>query len=50
MTYGKSKDLAKITQSDKVLTLFRMGFLGAAQGWGRPKGTPSLKSVTHILE
>ena len=50
MTYGKSKDLAKITQSDKVLTLFRMGFFGAAQGWGRPKGTLSLKSVTHILE
>ena len=46
MTYGKSKDLAKITQSDKVLTLFRMGFFGAAQGWGRPKGTP-LSKICH---
>ena len=37
-----------------ILTLFRMGFLGAAQGWGGgggwPKGTLSLKSVAHILQ
>ena len=33
----------------KPLTLFRMGFLGAAHGWGgRAKRPPSLKSVTHI--
>ena len=30
------------------LTLFRMGFFGAAHGWGRnKKAPPSLKSVTH---
>ena len=29
------------------LTLFRMGFFGAAHGWG---GAPSLQSVTHILQ
>ena len=34
-----------------VLTLFRMGILGAAQGMGRgQKCLPSLKSVTHILQ
>ena len=37
------------------LTLFRMGFFGAAHGWGGggrggQKGPPSLKSVTHILQ
>ena len=33
------------------LTLFRMGFFGAAHGWGRnKKAPPSLKSVTHILQ
>ena len=31
-----------------TLTLFRMGFFGAAQGWGTgQKGRPSLKSVTQ---
>ena len=29
------------------LTLFRMGILGAEQGWGGAKRPPSLKSVTH---
>ena len=34
-----------------ALTLFRMGFFGAAHGWGgAKKGLPSLKSVTHILQ
>ena len=31
------------------LTLFRMGFFGAAHGWG-VKRPPSLKSVAHILQ
>ena len=42
----KSKMIAKI------LTLFRMGFFGAAHGWlggGAKRPPPSLKSVTHIL-
>ena len=34
-----------------VLTLFRMGFFGAAHGWGvEQKGPHSLKSVTYILQ
>ena len=36
-----------------LLTLFRMGFFGAAHGWGgggERKKAPSLKSVTHILQ
>ena len=38
-----------------VLTLFRMGFFGAAHGWGGGAkkdggGPPSLKSVTHIVQ
>ena len=32
------------------LTLFRMGLFKAAHGWGRQKGFPSVKSVTHILQ
>ena len=44
--------IARLYNGDKVkpLTLFRMGFLGAAHGWGggRAKRPPSLKSVTHI--
>ena len=32
------------------LTLFRMGFFGAAHGWGGQKGLPFLKSVTYILQ
>ena len=32
-----------------ALTLFRMGFFGAAHGWGSKK-VPSLKSVIHILQ
>ena len=34
-----------------TLTMFRMGFFGAAHGWGwGQKGPLSLKSVTHILQ
>ena len=38
-----------------VLTLFRIGFFRAAQGWGREGGgggkkAPSLKSVTNIQQ
>ena len=33
-----------------ILTLFRMGFFGAAHGWGVAKRPPSLKSVTHIIQ
>ena len=36
------------TQIFILLTLFRMGFFGAAHGL--QKGLPSLKSVTHILQ
>ena len=33
------------------LTLFRMGFFGAARGWGRGLfGPPSLKFATHIQQ
>ena len=35
-----------------LLTLFRIGFFGAARGWrglGK-KDPPSLQSVTHILQ
>ena len=35
---------------DKMLTLFKMGFFGAAHRWGGQIGPPSLKSVTHILQ
>ena len=31
-----------------TLTLFKMGFFGAAHGWGGER-SPFLKSVTHIL-
>ena len=40
-------------QSTCSLTLFRMGFFGAAHGWGGgegQKGPPSLKFVAHILQ
>ena len=36
-----------------ILTLFRVGFFGAAHGWGgegEQKGPLSLKCVTHILQ
>ena len=33
-----------------LLTLFRMGFFGAAHRLGGQKGPPSLKSVTHSLQ
>ena len=35
-----------------LLTLFRMGFFGAAHGWGGrgAKRPPSLKPFTHILQ
>ena len=33
-----------------ILTLFKMGLLGAAHGWVDQKGTPFIKSVTHILQ
>ena len=32
------------------LTLFRVGIFRAAHWWGVPKGSPFLKSVTHILQ
>ena len=32
------------------LTLFRMGFFGAIHEWVVAKRSPSLKSVTHILQ
>ena len=32
------------------LTLFRMGFFGAAHGWDPKSSPPSLKSVTQILQ
>ena len=47
--YGKSKDLAKRTQSEKPLALFRMGFLGAAHGRGGLFGPSSLKSLRGNL-
>ena len=36
----------------QLLTLFRMGLLGAAHGWGGGgvQKSPALKSVTHILK
>ena len=36
--------------SKVFLTLFRIGLFKAAYGWGRQKGFPSVKAVTHILE
>ena len=46
----------KSKMTAKILTLFRMGFSGAAHGWrgwgwggGAKRPPPSLKSVTHIL-
>ena len=33
-----------------ILTLFRMVIFGAAHGWGRAKGPPSLKSISHTLQ
>ena len=35
-----------------LLTLFSMGFFGAAHGWGggAKKAPLSIKSVTHILQ
>ena len=36
--------------SKLTLSLFRMGFWGAAHGWGGPKRPPSLKYVTHFLQ
>ena len=49
-TFGRSYDLKLFTAFKKniFLTLFRMGFFGAAHGRGQ--GPPSLKSVTHILQ
>ena len=37
---------------ESMLALFRMGFFGAAHGWGGggAKKPPSLKSATHILQ
>ena len=47
----------KFGSQKKPLNLFRMGFFGAAHGWGGWGGVggwvkrpPSLKSVTHILQ
>ena len=41
-----------IFRTQDVLTLFRMGFFGAAHGYGVAKNDPhpSLKSATHILQ
>ena len=42
----------KSKMTAKILTLFRMGFFGAAHGWlggGAKRPPPPLKSVTHIL-
>ena len=41
--------IVSIDRARICLTLFRMGFFGAAHGWGGgvQKGPPSLKSVTH---
>ena len=40
-------------QLPKILTLFRMGFFGAAHGWwgggGGGRGAKRPKSVTYIL-
>ena len=33
-----------------ALTLFRINLFGAVHGWVGVKGTPSLNSVTHILQ
>ena len=47
------KFLDHAKQSAQIhLTLFMIGILGAAHGWGRgvAKKAPSLKSVTHILQ
>ena len=33
-----------------ILTLFRMGFSGAAHGWGQGFLAPSLESAPHILQ
>ena len=57
MFFKTSEVILKILQQslfDKVtLTLLRMDFFGAAQGWGeggcKKAPPPSLKSVTHIL-
>ena len=38
------------TNQNITLTLFTMGFFGTAHEWGGDKKTPSLKSVTHILQ
>ena len=42
----------KFGSQKKPLNLFRMGFFGAAHGWGGGgvKRPPSLKSVTHIQQ
>ena len=41
-----------VTFMKKPLTLFRMGFFGAAHGWVGEGGfgPPSLKLSTHILQ
>ena len=40
----------KIIKKLPILTLFRMGFFGAAHVWGGAFLAPSLKSVTYILQ
>ena len=40
----------KFKWSNEILTLFRTGLFGAAEGLGVAKRPPSLKSVTDILQ
>ena len=40
-----------ILENYGILTIFKMGIFRAAHGWvGSQNGSPSLKSVTHILQ
>ena len=50
--YVPRSQYTKILHVSGILTLFRMGFFGAAQEWERGGGKypSSLKSVTHILQ
>ena len=54
--YVSRSQYTKILHVSGILTLFRMGFFGAAQEWGwgwgggGQIGPPSLKSVAHILQ
>ena len=40
-----------ILENSGILTIFKMGIFRAAHEWvGSQNGSPSLKSVTHILQ